>query len=223
VDLRNREYLITDDLSIAVGIHSITLCYSSSVKRSRVVFVSEWSVRYHDIFGMNCLLQKFVTTTLISILMTWLQNGCTAQDIAEQLNFDDIIDALKSKSNLELGKILLYLTFHVIISPVTHQFFNCFLLYPTDPTVPMFKEWLNHLGGGEYAAKFIEAGYDLPFIAKHGVTAEDLDCVGIPSSKMGLRRKISTLHELSQFYEADADEEEEEEEDGEEDEEEEDA
>ncbi len=88
----------------------------------------------------------------------------------------------------------------------------------------MFKEWLNHLGGGEYAAKFIEAGYDLPFIAKHGVTAEDLDCVGIPSSKMGLRRKISTLHELSQFYEADADEEEEEEDedDGEEEEEEED-
>lgn len=31
------------------------------------------------------------------------QNGCTAQDLAEQLNFDDIIDALKSKSNLELG------------------------------------------------------------------------------------------------------------------------
>lgn len=85
----------------------------------------------------------------------------------------------------------------------------------------MFKEWLNHLGGGEYAAKFIEAGYDLPFIAKHGVTAEDLDCVGIPSSKMGLRRKISTLHELSQFYEADAEEEDEEEEGEEEEEEEE--
>jgi len=82
----------------------------------------------------------------------------------------------------------------------------------------MFRDWLNHLGGGEYAAKFIEAGYDLPFIAKHGVTAEDLDCVGIPASKMGLRRKIATLHELSQFYEADA-EDEEEEDDGEEEEE----
>lgn len=93
-----------------------------------------------------------------------------------------------------------------------------------DPTVPKFKEWLNFLGGGEYAAKFIEAGYDLPFIAKHGVTDQDLDCVGIPTSKMGLRRKIAQLHELSRFYDADAEDEEEEdeEEDDEEDEEEED-
>jgi hypothetical protein len=81
-----------------------------------------------------------------------------------------------------------------------------------DPTVPMFKDWLNHLGGGEYAAKFIEAGYDLAFIAKHGVTGQDLDCVGIPTSKMGLRRKIMQLHELSQFYSADEDDEEGEEE-----------
>lgn len=97
----------------------------------------------------------------------------------------------------------------------------------TDPTVPKFKEWLNFLGGGEYAAKFIEAGYDLPFIAKHGVTDQDLDCVGIPTSKMGLRRKIAQLHELSRFYDADAEDDEgegEEDEDGadEEDEEEED-
>jgi hypothetical protein len=76
----------------------------------------------------------------------------------------------------------------------------------------MFRDWLNHLGGGEYAQKFIEAGYDLPFIAQHGVTAEDLDCVGIPASKMGLRRKIATLHELGQFYEAEEEDEEDEEE-----------
>jgi hypothetical protein len=82
----------------------------------------------------------------------------------------------------------------------------------SDPTVPMFKDWLNHLGGGEYAAKFIEAGYDLAFIAKHGVTGQDLDCVGIPTSKMGLRRKIMQLHELSQFYSADDDDDEGEEE-----------
>ena len=88
----------------------------------------------------------------------------------------------------------------------------------------MFKDWLNHLGGGEYAAKFIEAGYDLAFIAKHGVSDEDLDCVGIPTTKMGLRRKIARLHELSQFYSAEEeedDEEEEEEEEGDEEEEEE--
>jgi hypothetical protein len=86
----------------------------------------------------------------------------------------------------------------------------------------MFKDWLNHLGGGEYAAKFIEAGYDLAFIAKHGVTDQDLDCVGIPPSKMGLRRKIAQLHELSQFYSAEDEEDEgEDEEDGEDEEEEE--
>mmetsp|Transcript_16954 Transcript_16954/g.28730 ORF Transcript_16954/g.28730 Transcript_16954/m.28730 type:complete len:250 (-) Transcript_16954:411-1160(-) len=121
------------------------------------------------------------------------KSGCTAQDLAEQLKFDDIIDSLKSKSNLEL-----------------------------DPTVPMFKEWMNHLGGGEFTANFLEAGYDLPFIAKHGVTAEDLDSVGIPKTKMGLRRKISQLHELEKFYEAEeADEEEDDDEDEEEDDEEE--
>lgn len=106
-----------------MGVHSITLCYSSSVKGSRVVFVGERCFRYHDIFGIICVLLNFVMTILTSILMSWLQNGCTAQDIAEQLNFDDIIDALKSKSNLELGKILVYLIFHVIISPAIHRFF----------------------------------------------------------------------------------------------------
>ena len=66
--------------------------------------------------------------------------------------------------------------------------------------MPLFKNWLISLGAGEYASGFIEAGYDLPFVAKHGLSDKDLDCVGIPNSKMGLRRKISELHQLERFY-----------------------
>ncbi len=77
------------------------------------------------------------------------------------------------------------------------------LLTNTDPALPKFRQWLNSLGAGEYLLKFVNAGYDLPFIAKHGLEDKDLDCVGIPSNKMGLRRKIMSLHELSKFYEED--------------------
>lgn len=90
-----------------------------------------------------------------------------------------------------------------------------------DSTVPAFREWLNHLGGGEYFSKFIDGGYDLRFIKKQGLLEEDMDCVGIPKSKMGLRRKLMSLHELEKFYEdeegEDNDEDEDEEEDGEDD------
>lgn len=90
-----------------------------------------------------------------------------------------------------------------------------------DKTVPAFREWLNYLGGGEYFSKFIDGGYDLRFIKKQGLVEEDMDCVGIPKSKMGLRRKLMSLHELDKFYEDDEEEEEgddEEEEDDDEDE-----
>lgn len=123
------------------------------------------------------------------------KNGSTAKDLAEKLNLGDIIDALTSKINLEK--------------------------YPTHPK---FKDWLNHLGGGEFITRFIDAGYDLAFIVQHGIKDEDLDCVGVPKSKMGLRRKIMSLHELDKFYvredEEDAEEEEDEEEEGDEEEEE---
>lgn len=119
------------------------------------------------------------------------KTGSTALDIANQLGFEDITDALKSKSNLE-----------------------------SDPTVPQFREWLTHLGAGSYVTAFLEAGYDLPFIAKNGLTDADLDCVGVPSAKRGLRRKIAGLHELGQFYDVDADDEEEEDEEEDDDEEE---
>jgi hypothetical protein len=66
--------------------------------------------------------------------------------------------------------------------------------------LPKFRAWLNSLGGGEYTSKFVDAGYDLPFIVKHGLSDEDLNCVGIPLNKMGLRRKIMKLHDIEKFY-----------------------
>ena len=70
--------------------------------------------------------------------------------------------------------------------------------------MPKFRAWLTHLGAGEFVGAFLAAGYDLPFVAGSGLTEEDMDCVGIPAAKRGLRRKIMNLHELDQFYHADA-------------------
>ena len=52
----------------------------------------------------------------------------------------------------------------------------------------------------EYLPKFLDAGYDLPFIYKFGLKFEDLECVGIPVKKLGLRRKLIALHRLDEFY-----------------------
>ncbi|RYY71876.1 hypothetical protein EON63_21385 [archaeon] len=56
------------------------------------------------------------------------------------------------------------------------------------------------LGGSEYLQRFLDAGYDLPFIHTHGLSDVDLDCIGVPVNKMGLRRKMSKLHGLDRFY-----------------------
>ena len=119
--------------------------------------------------------------------------GSNPLELAKELKFAEIEDILASKMSAE-----------------------------ADPTLPQFKEWLRHLGAGEYVSKFIEAGYDLPFIVSNGGFEDsDLDCVGIPLSKRGIRRKIIALHDLSKFYDGEV-EGEEEEEDGDEEEEEED-
>ena len=81
---------------------------------------------------------------------------------------------------------------------------------------------MNHIGSGEYITKFLDAGYDLAFISLHGLTDSDLDCVGIPMSRLGLRRKLTHLHDIKKFYsnieEEENDEEDNEEEDNSEDE-----
>ena len=119
------------------------------------------------------------------------KNKTTALDMAKELKFDEIMDLLASKATLE-----------------------------TDPTLPQFRQWLCHLGAGEYLGKFLDSGFDLKFIAKGGLTHEDLDAVGIPSvEKRGIRRKLIDLWELSKFYTPGDDEDEEGEEGDEEDEE----
>jgi hypothetical protein len=107
------------------------------------------------------------------------KNKVTALDMAKELKFDDIMDLLASKTTLE-----------------------------TDPTLPQFRQWLCHLGAGEYLGKFLDSGFDLKFIAKGGLTHDDLDAVGIPSvEKRGLRRKLIDLWELSKFYTGEEEEE----------------
>jgi hypothetical protein len=108
------------------------------------------------------------------------KDGSTALDISKELKYDDITDIIASKTTTE-----------------------------NDPTLPKFREWLCSLGAGEYLPNFISAGYDLPFISKHGMIDADLDCVGIPLSKLGIRRKIMAMHNLANFYEEDDDDEEE--------------
>ncbi len=111
-------------------------------------------------------------------------------DISRKLNYDEITDVLLS-----------------------------FESRSQDPMLPKFRDWLVHLGAGEYILGFLRAGYDLKFIAQHGLSESDIDCVGVSKNKMGIRRKLIALHDLTLFY--NKEEEEEEEEDEEEDEEEE--
>lgn len=106
--------------------------------------------------------------------------GSTPLDLAQALKFTEIEDILSSQVKIEV-----------------------------DPTLPKFKQWLCHLGAGEYVSRFLAAGYDLPFIVKAGLVEADLDCVGIPMSKLGIRRKILTLHNLRDYYEESEEEEDE--------------
>lgn len=78
--------------------------------------------------------------------------------------------------------------------------------------LPKFREWLRTIGAGIYLNSFLQSGYDLAFIAQHGLTDEDLDSVGVPSTQMGLRRKLKLLHRINEFISIDEPQEENEEE-----------
>ena len=108
------------------------------------------------------------------------------------------VESSKGSNPLALAKELKYAEIEdILASKMTAQ---------ADPSLPMFKEWLVHLGAGEYVTRFVEAGYDLPFIVSHGgFEDKDLDCVGIPMTKLGLRKKIIALHELDNFYDVSGD------------------
>ena len=60
--------------------------------------------------------------------------------------------------------------------------------------------WLESLGCGEFLWRLLRAGYDdLYFMAEHGLTEEDLDCVGVPKEKLGLRKKLLVMHGVEEF------------------------
>ena len=68
-----------------------------------------------------------------------------------------------------------------------------------DPSFPKFREWLCSLGAGAYVNSFLHCGYDLQFIAQHGLQDDDLNAIGIPLTQMGIRRKLKLLHRISEF------------------------
>ncbi|CAM9297743.1 unnamed protein product, partial [Hapterophycus canaliculatus] len=60
--------------------------------------------------------------------------------------------------------------------------------------------WLGVLGCEEFLGRFLRAGYDdLEFMASQGMTEADLDCVGVPREKLGLRKKLQAMHGVGGF------------------------
>lgn len=53
-----------------------------------------------------------------------------------------------------------------------------------DPVNRKFKEWLSNLDCEAYCQMFIDTGYDMKYIKAKGLTDEDLDCVGVPTTKV---------------------------------------
>lgn len=63
--------------------------------------------------------------------------------------------------------------------------------------------WLGALGCEEFLGRFLRAGYDdLRFMAAQGLTEADLDCVGVPRDKLGLRKKLLAMHDVGMFLDA---------------------
>ena len=72
-----------------------------------------------------------------------------------------------------------------------------------DPFRHQFLQWLRHLNAAEYFARFVQAGYIFPFIATQGLTDDDLNIVGVPESKRGIRRKLIEGYDLKLFFRPD--------------------
>ena len=103
-------------------------------------------------------------------------NGCTALDLSKSLKLIDIENILTSRTLIE-----------------------------NNPNYIQFNKWLQSLNATEFFINFINAGYDLSIISKNGLNDSDLDCVGIPMNKLGLRKKLIILHDLNKFYKLEED------------------
>ncbi len=104
--------------------------------------------------------------------------GATAVDLAEMAGFDDAAALLKSQA----------------------------LAREARDGVAMRKalgSWLGSLGCEEFLGRFLRAGYDdLSFLASQGMTDADLDCVGLPRERLGLRKKLLAMHGVGAFLDA---------------------
>lgn len=101
--------------------------------------------------------------------------GATAVDLAEMAGFDDAAALLKSRASAEEAR-----------DGVARR--------------KAIGSWLRSLGCEEFLGRFLRAGYDdLSFMASHGITEADLDCVGVPREKLGLRKKLLAMHGIVLF------------------------
>lgn len=99
--------------------------------------------------------------------------GATAYDVAKMAGFNDACVILKKYS--QTGKA----------STIKRR---------------ALRSWLESLGCEEYLGRLLRAGYDdLRFLAEQGLTEADLDCIGVPREKLGLRRKMLVMHGVEQF------------------------
>ena len=52
------------------------------------------------------------------------------------------------------------------------------------------KAWLEDLDCSSYYSRFLDAGYDFDYIKDHGLAEDDIDQIGVPAKKLGLRKKL---------------------------------
>lgn len=104
--------------------------------------------------------------------------GATAVDLADMAGFNDAAALLKSQASAE-----------EVRGGVARR--------------KAIGSWLRSLGCEEFLGRFLRAGYDdLSFMATHGITEADLDCVGVPREKLGLRKKLLAMHGIDMFLDA---------------------
>lgn len=104
--------------------------------------------------------------------------GATALDMAEMAGFDDAAALLRSRTVAGEGR-------------------------GWAANRSALASWLGALGCEEFLGRFLRAGYDdLQFMASEGLTEADLDCVGVPKEKLGLRKKLMAMHGVGRFLDA---------------------
>lgn len=99
--------------------------------------------------------------------------GATALDVADMAGFEDIVSMLRGRA----------------LGGSTRAARRTAL-----------SSWLKAMGCEELLGRFLTSGYDdLSFMAIHGLTEADLDCIGVSHDKLGLRKKLLAMHGVEDF------------------------